>query len=91
MRIFEIFQHYLDEFDDLDELNSEIGSEDETDENINLWLKNPIKKPKKGRPKGTKRIKSAMEPAKSNKGKRHCKIYKQAGHYSSTCAQNQNK
>ena len=94
-RILEIFQHYLDEFDDLEnEFNSEIDSNDETDEenNENNWqLKNPIKKPKKGRPKGTKRIRSAMEPSKSNKNKRHCKICKQAGHYSSTCPQNQNK
>ncbi|RIA92405.1 hypothetical protein C1645_820756 [Glomus cerebriforme] len=47
------------------------------------------KKPRKGRPKGTKRIKSAIEPSKSNKNQRHCKICRQAGHYSSTCAQNE--
>jgi hypothetical protein len=91
-RILEIFQRYLDEFDDLED-DSEMGSDDETneyDEN-NLQLQNPIKKPKKGRPKGTRRIKSTMEPPKSNKGKRHCKICKQVGHYSSTCSQNQHK
>ncbi|RIA84987.1 hypothetical protein C1645_831485 [Glomus cerebriforme] len=46
-------------------------------------------KPRKGRPKGTKRIKSAIEPSKSNKNQRHCKICRQTGHYSSTCAQNE--
>jgi len=54
-QILEIFQHYLDEFDDLEnEFNSEIDSNNETDEenNENNWqLKNPIKKPKKGRQK----------------------------------------
>ena len=91
IRIFEIFQHYLNELNDLDEHNSEIDSDDETDiennENTNLWLKNPIKKPKKGRPKGTKRIRSITEPTKSVKNIRHCKVCKQAGHYSSTCTQ----
>ena len=69
-----------------------MDSDDEINENSenNLQLRNPIKKPKKGRPKGTRRLKSATEPSKSNKNKRHCKICKQAGHYSSTCSQNQN-
>jgi hypothetical protein len=87
----EIFQRYLDEIDDLEnELNCEIDSDNEANEN-SLQLQNPIKKPKKGRPRGTKRIKSAMEPlpSKSNKNQRHCKICGQAGHHSSTCAQNQ--
>ncbi|POG71403.1 hypothetical protein GLOIN_2v1793903 [Rhizophagus irregularis DAOM 181602=DAOM 197198] len=88
-RIFEIFQRYLDELNDFeDELNSEIDTDDEANEN-SLQLQNPIKKPRKGRPKGTTRIKSAMEPPKSNKSQRHCKICRQAGHYSSTCTQNQ--
>ncbi|CAB5323937.1 unnamed protein product [Rhizophagus irregularis] len=71
-----------------DELNSEIDTDDEANEN-SLQLQNPIKKPRKGRPKGTTRIKSAMEPPKSNRSQRHCKICRQAGHYSSTCTQNQ--
>ncbi|CAG8771650.1 21376_t:CDS:2, partial [Rhizophagus irregularis] len=66
-----------------DELNSKIDIDDEANEN-SLQLQNPIKKPRKGRPKGTTRIKSAMEPPKSNKSQRHCKICRQAGHYSST-------
>ena len=64
-RILEIFQQYLEEFDDengnleneLDgeeDFNSEIETDEENDND--LWLQNPIKKPKKGRPKGTKRI-----------------------------------
>jgi len=100
IRIFEIFQQYLDEFDDRnDNLENDSDSEedfnsgsetDENDENDNdLLLQNPTKKPKKGRPKGTKRIKSAMEiPSKKN---RHCKICKKIGHYSSTCVLNPNR
>ncbi|UZO05023.1 uncharacterized protein OCT59_025384 [Rhizophagus irregularis] len=71
-----------------DELNSKIDIDDEANEN-SLQLQNPIKKPRKGRPKGTTRIKSAMKPPKSNKSQRHCKICRQARHYSSTCTQNQ--
>jgi len=91
-RIFEIFQQYLG--DDIennssdDDFNSE-GENDENNENDNLLLQNPIKKPKKGRPKGTKRIKSVMEV--SSKANRHCKICKKVGHYSSTCVHNPNR
>ncbi|CAB4491280.1 unnamed protein product [Rhizophagus irregularis] len=47
-RIFEIFQRYLDELNDFeDELNSEIDTDDEANEN-SLQLQNPIKKPRKG-------------------------------------------
>jgi hypothetical protein len=82
-RILEIFQHYLDEFEDLEnvpsnEIESNLNDDEineENDEN-NLQLQNLIKKSKKGRPKGTKRIKSTMEPSKSKKSQRHCKIYK---------------
>ncbi|PKK62812.1 hypothetical protein RhiirC2_717432 [Rhizophagus irregularis] len=88
-RIFEIFQRYLDELNDFkDEFNSEIDTDDEANEN-SLQLQNQIKKPGKGQPKGTTRIKSAMEPSKSNKSQRHCKICRQARNYSSTCTQNQ--
>ena len=102
-RIFEIFKEYLDENDgNLDNLeygnsenseldfNSDVETEDDDRENNNnLHLQNLIKKPKKGRPKGTKRIKSAMEI--SSKNKRHCKICKEIGHYSNTCIQNPNR
>jgi hypothetical protein len=95
-RIFEIFQQYLNGFEDdnnsedsNEDLNSG-GEMDEHDENYNsLILRNPIKKPKKGRPKGTKRIKSVMED--SSKKTRHCKICKEVGHYSSTCSRNPNR
>ena len=97
IQIFEFFQQYLDQFNDNnpeDEFNSEsdINSEVEMDEdegNDNLQLQNPRKKPKKGRPKGTKRIKSAIEV--SGKSKRHCKICKEVGHYSNTCVHNPNR
>ena len=94
MRIFEIFQQYLNEFgnesyDLEDDSEKDFNSGDETDENNDLLLQNPIKKPKKGRPKGTQRIKSTMEV--SSKKNRHCKICKKAGHYSSTCIQNPNR
>ena len=64
--IFEIFQQYLNEFDENDNLENGLDSEADfnSDENEtsdddfdDLQLQNPIKKPKKGRPKGTKRIK----------------------------------
>jgi hypothetical protein len=89
MRILEILQEYLNEFDDE---NSNLENEIETDEieeNDDLQLQNPIKKPKKGRPRGTKRIKSSSEIPSSNK--RHCKICKEVGHYSNTCVQNPNR
>ncbi|PKY54095.1 hypothetical protein RhiirA4_472722 [Rhizophagus irregularis] len=56
-RILEILQEYLNKFDDE---NSNLENEIETDEteeneeNDDLQLQNPIKKPKKGRPQGTK-------------------------------------
>lgn len=90
-RIFEIFQQYLEEFDERNDNSEEdFNSGDETDENDdNLILQNPTKKPRKGRPKGTKRIKSVMEvPSKKT---RHCKICKKIGHYSSTCMLNPNR
>src|SRR5271154_4441426 len=98
LRIFEIFQQYLNEFDDengnleneSDDENSnlknnDLDNEEEIEENDDyLQLQNPIKKPKKGRPKGTKRIKSATEVSSSNK------ICKEVGHYSNTCIYNPN-
>ena len=96
-RILEIFKQYLNEFDDEngnleDDLNGEIETDEiENDEieNDDLQLQNPIKKPKKGRPRGTKRIKGSTEISNSNK--RHCKICKEVGHYSNTCMQNPNR
>src|ERR1043165_9935387 len=81
--ILEIFQHYLNEFENLEnvpsnEIESNLNDDEINEENNenNLQLQNLIKKSKKGRPKGTKRIKSTMEPSKSKKSQRHCKIYK---------------
>lgn len=94
-RILEIFQQYLNEFDDedenleIDDLDCETETDNETEENDDQRLKNPIKKPKKGRPKGTKRIKSSAEISSGNK--RHCRICKEVGHYSNTCMQNPNR
>jgi len=98
-RIFEIFKEYLDENDNLENNDNENSEPDfnldvETSENDeendgDLHLQNPIKRPKKGRPKGTKRIKSVMEI--SSKNKRHCKICKEVGHYSNTCIHNPNR
>jgi hypothetical protein len=90
-RIFEIFQQYLNELDEnLEEDcdNEEESSEDGMDED-DLLLQNPRKKPKKGRPKGTQRIKSITEVS-SNKKTRHCRICKGVGHYASTCNYNPN-
>lgn len=93
MRILEIFQQYLNEFDDENSnLENDFDDEienDELEENDDLQLQNPIKKPKKGRPRGTKRIKSSSEIPSSSK--RHCKICKEVGHYSNTCMQNPNR
>ncbi len=101
-RIFEIFKEYLEEEyleeDDNLENNENENSESDFDsdvevdddkENNGLYLQNPIKRPKKGRPKGTKRIKSVTET--SSKNKRHCKICKEVGHYSNTCIHNPNR
>ena len=96
-RILEIFKEYLDEDDGSLENNSENGESDsdldvETDEgkkenyNNDLHFQNPVKRPKNGRPKRTKRIKSVTENPIKNK--RHCKICKEVGHYSNTCMQN---
>jgi hypothetical protein len=88
-RIFEIFQQYLNELDEnLDDCDNEDSSEDGMDED-DLLLQNPTKKPKKGRPKGTQRIKSITEVS-SNKKTRHCRICKGVGHYASTCIYNTN-
>jgi len=98
-RIFEIFKEYLDENDNLENNDNENREPDfnldvETSENDeendgDLYLQNPIKKPKKGRPKRTKRIKSVTKT--SSKNKRHCKICKKVGHYSNTCIHDPNR
>ena len=96
MQILEIFKEYLDEDDgslnnsENSELDLDLDVETDEDEkenyNNDLHLQNLVKKPKKGRLKETKKIKSITEI--SIKNKRHCKICKEVGHYSNTCTQN---
>ncbi|GET04426.1 hypothetical protein GLOIN_2v1793903 [Rhizophagus clarus] len=99
-RIFEIFKEYLDENGNLEnndsrnsesDFNLDVESSENDEENdcSFLHLQNPMKRPKKGRPKGTKRIKSVTEI--SGKNKRHCKICGKVGHYSNTCINNPNR
>ncbi|CAG8791728.1 39133_t:CDS:2 [Gigaspora margarita] len=71
--------------EDSSEVLSEDSSEDEVDsdkENQEFILLNPKKRHKKGRPAGTKRLKSACEPKKgTKKQERHCKKCSKVGHY----------
>ncbi|CAB5394605.1 unnamed protein product [Rhizophagus irregularis] len=98
-RIFEIFKEYLDENGNLENndsrynepdlnLNVESSENDEENDCSFLHLQNSMKRPKKGRPKGTKRIKSVTEI--SSKNKHHCKICGEVEHYSNTCIRNPN-
>ncbi|GBC00155.1 hypothetical protein RclHR1_03770002 [Rhizophagus clarus] len=77
-RIFEIFKEYLNKNGNLennDSKNSELdfnldvesSENDEENDCSFLHLQNPMKRPKKGRPKGTKRIKSVTEISSKNK------------------------
>ncbi|GBB94852.1 hypothetical protein RclHR1_24260001 [Rhizophagus clarus] len=99
-QIFEIFKEYLDENGNLENNDSRNSESDfnldvessENDEENNcsfLHLQNPMKRPKKGRLKGTKRIKSVTEIFSKNK--RYCKICGEVGHYSNMCINNPNR
>jgi len=95
-QIFEIFQQYLNEFDgENNNLENDCDSEKnfnsggEMNEDDDLSLQNSTKKPKKGRPKRTQRIKNVTEV--TSKKNWHCKVCKKVGHYSSTCMHNSNR
>ncbi|RIB29899.1 hypothetical protein C2G38_2291413 [Gigaspora rosea] len=82
--ILEKLQNILEELNTTDEEDKEDKEDEEGEKNeeyeddndeILFDLQNPQKKPKRGRSKGTKRIKSSIE----------CRICREYGHNSSTC------
>jgi hypothetical protein len=75
------------DFEELDEINQEdeIGNKENVDPSIPV-LQNPKKRSGKGRPLGTKRIKSSTETSKPKpRNQRHCKKCGKVGHYQKNC------